>query len=275
VTILQAVVLGLVQGLTEFIPISSTAHLRIVPALLGWPDPGAAATAVIQFGTLVAVLIYFFGDLVKMTRGFFRGLATRQLFADPYSALSWYVILGTIPIVILGLTFKDFIETTARGLWIIAFTLVFMAIILLVAERWAARQQLRGIEEINLKDAMAIGLGQCLSLIPGMSRSGTTIMAGLFRKLTHAAAARFSFLLSIPAITAAGVLELYAEREHLATLGWTPILVAVAVAFVSGYASIHFLINFLKTHTTRVFIYYRIVVGVMMMAMLASGYLKN
>lgn len=271
--ILQAIVLGLVQGLTEFIPISSTAHLRIVPALLGWQDPGAAATAVIQFGTLVAVIIYFFGDLVRMTKAFFAGLVSRKLFADPYSALAWYVILGTIPIVILGLAFKDFIETTARGLWIISFAMIGMAIVLLAAEWWAAKRQLRPIEEVNGRDALAIGLGQCLSLIPGMSRSGSTIMAGLFRRLSHAAAARFSFLLSIPAITAAGVLELWAEREHLAALGWGPIAVAILVAFVSGWASIWFLISYLKTHTTKVFIYYRLALGAIMIALLAGGYL--
>lgn len=273
-TILQAIILGLVQGLTEFIPISSTAHLRIVPALLGWPDPGAAATAVIQFGTLVAVIIYFFRDLVRMTVAFFKGLMIRRPFEDPYSALAWFVILGTVPIVILGLAFKDFIETTARGLWLISFSLIAMAVVLLVAEMWAAKRKLRDLDDITLKDAMVIGLGQCLALMPGVSRSGSTIMAGLFRRLTHAAAARFSFLLSIPAITAAGVLELWAEREHLSSLGWGPILVAIVVAFVSGWASIWFLISYLKTHTTRVFIYYRIALGVVIMALLAGGFLQ-
>lgn len=274
-TFVEAIVLGLVQGLTEFIPISSTAHLRIVPALLGWPDPGAAASAVIQLGTMLAVVIYFSRDIVRMTVGFFRGLARRQPFVDPDSRLAWYVIIGTIPVSVFGLLFKDFIETGARNLWLIAFSLIAIALLLIVAEWYARRVILRPIEAVNLTDGIAVGFGQALALIPGMSRSGSTIMVGLFRRLSHAAAARFSFLLSVPAVLLSGLFEWYAEREHLAALGWVPILVSVLVSFVSGWASIWFLLRYLKTHTTSIFIYYRIAVGTIILGLLAYGALRT
>lgn len=273
-TLLQAVVLGLVQGLSEFIPISSTAHLRIVPALLGWGDPGAAASAVIQLGTLLAVLIYFARDIGRITSAFFKGVARRKPFEDPNSRLGWYIIAGTIPIGILGLLFKDFIETGARSLWLISGSLIGLALLLWVAERFAARSQLRVLGDVRLSDAIIIGLGQCLALIPGSSRAGTTIMTGLFRRLTHEAAARFSFLLSIPAILASGVFELIAEWDHLQTLGWLPITVAAFVSFLSGWWSIYFLLRYLRTHTTGVFIVYRIVLGVLIIGLLLAGVLQ-
>jgi undecaprenyl-diphosphatase len=274
-TILQAIILGLVQGLTEFIPVSSSAHLEIVPILLGWGDPGAAVTAVIQFGTLLAAFIYFAGDIARMIRGFFRGLITRKPLADPDSRLAWLVIIGTIPIVVLGLLFKKHIESTLRGLWIVTTMVIVVALLLEVAEMYARRREARGMEQLTIGDAIAVGLGQCLALIPGSSRSGSTIMAALFRGIDRATAARFSFLMSLPAIAAAGVLELVHERDHLATLGWTPIIVSTVVAFISGYASIWFLLRFLKTHTTRVFIVYRLVLGVVMIGLLASGVIPS
>jgi len=273
-SILQAIVLGLVQGLTEFIPISSTAHLEIVPVLLGWGDPGAAASAVIQFGTWIAAVIYFFKDILRLIAGFFRGLMTRRPLADVDSREAWLVIIGTIPIVILGLVLKKHIESTFRGLWVVTTMVVVVAILMDVAERYAKRQQLRDREQMNVGDAIAIGLGQCLALVPGSSRSGSTIMTALFRKIDRATAARYSFLLSIPAIGGAGFLELFHERHHLAQLGWTPILVSIVVAFISGYASIWFLLRYLRTHTTHVFIYYRFVLGAVMAVLLATGYLK-
>lgn len=272
-TVLEAIVLGLVQGLTEFIPISSTAHLRIVPALLGWEDPGAAASAVIQLGTLLAVIIYFARDLARMTIGFFRGLARRQPFGEPDSRLAWYVIIGTIPVSIFGLLLKDFIETGARNLWLISASLIAVAILLMIAERRVRGAQLRPIEDVNLGDAVAVGFGQALALIPGMSRSGSTMMVGLFRRQSHAAAARFSFLLSVPAILLSGLFELFAEWEHLAGLGWAAVAVATIISFVAGWASIWFLLRYLKTHTTSIFIYYRIVLGVLMLVLLAAGVL--
>lgn len=272
-SILQAIILGLIQGLTEFIPISSTAHLRIIPALLGWGDPGAAASAVIQLGTLFAVVIYFFNDIVAMVQAFIRGIVRRRPFEETDSRLAWLIGIGTIPVGVLGLTFKDFIEGSARNLWIIATSLIALAILLGLAEVYARKRASKEVADVTLADAIVIGLGQCLALVPGSSRSGSTIMAGLFRGLNHSAAARFSFLLSIPAIGASGVFELVAEWEHLASVGWIPILVAIVVSFLSGWASIWFLLRYLRTHTTFVFVWYRIALGLVMMALLWRGVL--
>lgn len=274
-SIIEAIVMGLVQGLTEFIPISSTAHLEIVPVLLGWGDPGAAVSAVIQFGTLLAAIIYFFGDIVRLATGFFRGLLTRRPLADVDSREAWLVVMGTVPIVILGLLLKKHIESTFRGLWVITVMVIFVAILMQIAETFAKRAQLRSFGEMTVADSIAIGVGQCLALIPGSSRSGSTIMTALFRRIDRPTAARYSFLLSIPAVGGAGVLELFKERHELAALGWTPIVVAITVAFVSGYASIWFLMRFLRTHTTHVFIYYRYALGAVMIALLASGWLHG
>jgi len=167
--IIEAIVLGLVQGLTEFIPISSTAHLEIVPVLLGWGDPGAAASAVIQFGTLLAAIIYFFRDIVRLIGGFFRGLVNRHPLKDVDSREAWLVVIGTIPVVILGLLLKKHIETTFRSLWVIVTMVIVVAILMQIAELFAKRAQLRQFDDMNVADAVAIGLGQCLALIPGSS----------------------------------------------------------------------------------------------------------
>jgi undecaprenyl-diphosphatase len=275
-TIIEAIILGLVQGLTEFIPVSSTAHLLIVPSVLGWGDPGAAVSAVIQFGTLLAAIIYFFRDIVRLIGGFFRGLVTRRPLADVDSREAWLVVIGTIPIGVLGLLFKKHIESTFRGLWIVTTMVIFVAILMQIAEAYAKRrQQQRGFDDMTVMDAVVIGLGQCLALIPGSSRSGSTIMPAIFRGIDRPTAARYSFLLSIPAVGGAGMLELFKERHALGQLGWTPIIVAIVVAFISGYASIWFLIRYLRTHTTHVFIYYRYLLGAAMIAMLVIGYLKG
>ena len=231
-------------------------------------------SAVIQFGTLLAAIIYFFGDIVRLIAGFFRGLVTRRPLADVDSREAWLVVIGTIPIVVLGLLFKKHIESTFRGLWIVTTMVIVVAIFMHIAEAYAKRRQLRGFDDMTVKDAVAIGLGQCLALIPGSSRSGSTIMPAIFRGIERPTAARYSFLLSIPAVGGAGVLELIKERHMLGQLGWTPIMVAIIVAFISGYASIWFLIRYLRTHTTHVFIYYRYVLGAAMVAMLVTGYLK-
>ncbi|HEX7829366.1 MAG TPA: undecaprenyl-diphosphatase UppP [Thermoanaerobaculia bacterium] len=273
-SIIEAIVLGLVQGLTEFIPISSTGHLKIVPELLGWGDPGAAASAVIQFGTILAVIIYFFGDIVRLTKGFFRGLLARKPFEDPDSREAWYVIVATIPIVVLGVLLKDLIHGVFRSTWVITFQLISIAILMQVAEAYAKRRGFRPREDFNIKDAAIIGAGQCIALIPGSSRSGSTLMTALFRRVPHDYAARFSFVMSIPAITAAGLFELISEREHLSTVGTTPIMVAIVVAFISGWASIYFLLRYLRTHTTHIFIYYRYVLGAVLAVLLMMGLVK-
>jgi undecaprenyl-diphosphatase len=273
-SIIEAIVLGLVQGLTEFIPISSTGHLKLVPELLGWGDPGAAVSAVIQFGTILAVIIYFFRDILRLTVGFFRGLAARKPMEDPDSREAWYVIIATVPIIVLGVLLKDLIHGVFRSTWVVTFQLISIAVLMQVAEAYARRRGFRPRESFNAKDAAAMGLGQCIALIPGSSRSGSTIMTALFRRVPHDYAARFSFVMSIPAITAAGVYELISERDQLATIGTGPMLVAIVVAFVSGWASIYFLLRYLRTHTTHIFIYYRYVLGARLAVLLIMGYVK-
>ena len=195
---------------------------------------------------------------------------TRKPLAETDSREAWLVVIGTIPIVVLGLLLKKHIETTFRGLWVISTMVIVVAVLLQLAEAYAKKRQLKSFEEMGVPDAVAIGVGQCLALIPGSSRSGSTIMAALFRGIDRPTAARYSFLLSIPAVGGAGMLELIHERSHLASLGWTAVIVSIAVAFITGYASIWFLIRYLRTHTTAVFIYYRYVLGAVMIALLLA-----
>jgi undecaprenyl-diphosphatase len=182
-----------------------------------------------------------------------------------------YVIIGTIPIVILGLALKKTIETTFRGTWIVTIMIITVAILLQLAERFATRNGFRDERDFNAKDAAAMGIGQCLALIPGASRSGSTLMAAFFRRVPRERAARFSFIMSLPAITAAGILELFSERSHHATNGIVPIVVSIVVAFISGFASIYFLLRYLRTHSTNVFIYYRYALGAVMIVLLVTG----
>lgn len=270
-SLLQALVLGLVQGLTEFLPISSTAHLRIAPALLGWPDPGAAYSAVIQLGTVASVVIYFWRELVKLGRAFFAGLLSKNPFGSLDSRLAWYVILGTIPISVAGLLFRKAIKTSARSLYVVAGALIVLAIILYVVERMATHR--RTIADMTLKDGLWIGAWQALALIPGASRSGTTLTGGLSLGLRREDAARYSFLLSIPATTLAGLFELKdllvaTDRPSTAAL-----VVGTLVAFGSGMAAIAGLLAFLRTRSTLVFVVYRVVLGVALLGLLGAGML--
>jgi len=271
VDLLQAIVLGIVQGLTEFLPISSSAHLRIVPAFVGWEDPGAAFTAVIQLGTMAAVVLYFRSDLLRIARAWLASLRDRSRRSELDARMGWYLVVGTIPICIFGLAFSDQIETGARDLYIIATTLIVLGILLLVAEKVSRRD--RDIATLTRRDAIIVGFAQALALIPGVSRSGATITAGLFLGFDRVAAARFSFLLSVPAVVLSGVFELRhvidGSAEGAAGIG--PTAVATLLAFISGYASIAFLLRFLTTHTTGVFVAYRVALGVLVLALAASG----
>jgi undecaprenyl-diphosphatase len=264
----QAIILGIVQGLTEFIPISSTAHLRIVPALFGWPDPGAAFTAVTQIGTLVAVLLFFRDDIRTMLLEFVKGIVQRRPFAEEQSRMAWYILFGTVPIIVFGLLFKDLIETGFRSLWVISGSLILLALLLAAAEYLGQRK--KRISELGALDIQLIGLAQALALIPGASRSGTTITAGLFLNLRREDAARFSFLLSIPAISLSGVYQLWQLRDLLAGDVGVNLLVATVVSGIVGYASIEFLLRFLRNHSTTVFIIYRIALGVLLIIMLST-----
>lgn len=272
----QSLVIGLVQGLTEFIPISSTAHVRVIPALAGWPDPGAAVSAVIQLGTLVAVLLFFRRELVRLvTSGvaFALHLSRRDSLgpaARREGRMAWYIVLGSVPIGIVGIVFHDRIENDVRSLFVIGASLIALAIVLAVAERVSTR--MRKMEDISLGDSQVIGWAQVLSLVPGTSRSGVTLTAGLFRGLNREAAARFSFLLSIPAVLVSGLFELRkVASDGIGDTTAADVALATIVAFVAGYASIAVLLRFLQTRSTAAFIVYRIVFGAIVIGLTASA----
>ena len=280
-TLFEAAILGIVQGLTEFLPISSTAHLRIVPALAGWSDPGAACTAIAQLGTLAAVLIYFRKDISSIIHGVVGGISTGKPLESTEAKMGWMIVAGTIPIVILGLLFKHQIETSLRSLYWISGALIGLALVLSLAE-WKIKNRLtkglplKTIEKIGWKESLMIGLAQCVALIPGSSRSGVTITGGLFLNLSRETAARFSFLLSLPSVLAAALLELYKTWPVISatTENITNIIVATLVAGIVGYASIGFLLTYLKRHTTIIFIVYRLIAGAAILYLLATGKLQ-
>lgn len=267
----QAIILGIVQGLTEFLPVSSSAHLRIVPALFGWGDPGAAFTAVTQIGTIAAVIIFFWRDLWRIASVWLRSLWQPELRKHIDARMGWYIIIGTIPIGILGLLFEDQIQTVARDLRLIAATLIVVGIILLIADRTA--RNVKALERLTLKDGLIYGIAQALALIPGVSRSGATISAGLFLGFERAAAARYSFLLSIPAILAAGIFQL-PDVMAGGGPGLFLTLIATVLAFITGYASIAWLLRYVSTHTYLPFVVYRIALGLLVVVLLIFGGLE-
>ncbi|MDP9116720.1 MAG: undecaprenyl-diphosphate phosphatase [Actinomycetota bacterium] len=280
-TLLQAVVLGIVQGLTEFLPVSSTAHLRIVPALFGWNftfdaahphDPGAPFTAVVQLGTTLAIVLYFWRELLHVSVAWVRGLVDRSVRSSLEYKLGWYLILATVPVSVFGLLFSHQIETGARNLWLISCALIALAVVLFSAEKVGAGN--RDEEQLDRTDAIVVGAAQALALIPGSSRSGTTITAGLFRGLDRPTAARFSFLLSIPAVVLSGIYEAakHIHDKHGPGAGLTG--VALVFAFVVGLASIAWLMRYLGEHTTFIFVYYRVVLGVLLIVLLSTGVLS-
>ncbi len=270
--LLRAVVLGLVQGITEFLPISSTAHLRITPELFGWQDPGAAFDAIIQLGTVAAVLVYFRRDIVQLLRAWVDGLQRRDLFGTTESRLAWFVLVGTLPVVVLGFLFKHAIETSLRSLYVVAGSMIVLALVLAAAERTA--RHARRLDDMTLKDGWIIGLWQALALVPGSSRSGTTLTGGLWRGLRREDAARYSFLLSIPATTAAGLFELRHLRHASTPFTGTELAVAAVVAFLSGMLAIGGLLRYLRTRTTMVFVVYRLLLGALLLSLLHTGRLR-
>lgn len=265
---LEAVVLGIVQGLTEFLPISSTAHLRVVPQIFGWPDPGAAFTAVIQLGTMAAVLIFFRRDLARIAVSWVRSLYTPSERGSLDARMGWYIILGTIPIAVFGLLFSHQIETGARDLRIIGWVLILFGVVLWLVDKVAP--QTKDVEDLTLRDGLLFGLAQSLALVPGVSRSGSTITAGRALSYTREGAARFSFLLSIPAVVLSGLFE----ARKLGDAGgpeWGPTIVATVVSFVVGYAAIAWLLRWLANHSMLVFAVYRVVVGALILALVYGG----
>ncbi|HSN27918.1 MAG TPA: undecaprenyl-diphosphatase UppP [Kofleriaceae bacterium] len=264
-----AALLGLIQGLTEYIPVSSTAHLRVVPALFGMKDAGAAYTAVIQLGTLAAVIVYFAKDLLALPQAMIRAPGT------PEGKLPWMLAVGTVPIVILGLAFKKHIEGDLRSLYVIAGALVVIGIVMAVIDQTAGRHASRPLSSLTYTDALIVGLAQTLALVPGVSRSGSTICMALLLGFTRSDAARFSFLLSIPAVAGAGILE---AREAFRVLGADAIpalAVGTGVAAIVGYATIAWFLRWLGTHQLLGFAIYRIACGVALLAALAGGYLSG
>jgi undecaprenyl-diphosphatase len=284
VTLIAAIILGIVEGLTEFLPVSSTGHLTIVSRMLGYDisDPGITAfTAVIQVGAIIAVIIYFRSDIWRLLVAWIRGLFNPSLRRDPDYRMAWLVIIGSLPIALVGFALRNVISNQLRSLWIVAFALILWGLVMLYAE--AVAKQDRPEKDLNLIDVLLIGFGQCLALIPGVSRSGATISIGLIRGLDRVAATRLSFLLGIPALIGAGVFELpsalktqtpTADHPHPVQVGLTPTLVATAVAFIVAYFSVAWLLKFVSGHRITTFVWYRWVVGVALIITLAAGGLR-
>ncbi len=270
-SLIEAIVLGIVQGLTEFVPISSSAHQLVVSAFFGWDDPGAAFTAVTQLGTEAAVLIYFRQDLWSIATVWLKSLREPVLRSTAHARMGWYLIVATIPIGILGLTFEDQIETGARNLWLVGTVLIVFALVLGYADRVGRHD--RELGQISTRDGIVIGLAQSLALIPGVSRSGATMSAGLLLGLERQAAARFSFLLAVPAVVLSGLFQLAGilsgDEADGDPLGY--IALATVISFFVGYAAIAWLLRYLSTHSVRLFVGYRIALGTLVLVLTATG----
>ncbi|WP_405837847.1 undecaprenyl-diphosphate phosphatase [Streptomyces sp. NBC_01518] len=279
----ESLILGLVQGLTEFLPVSSSAHLRLTAAFSGWEDPGAAFTAITQLGTEAAVLIYFRQDVGRILAAWFRSLTNKEMRRDHDAQMGWLVIVGSIPIGVLGVTLKDQIEGPFRDLRVTATMLIVMGIVIGIADRLAARdenggrhrapKQRKTLLDLNTKDGLLYGLCQAMALVPGVSRSGATISGGLFMGYTREAAARYSFLLAMPAVLASGAFELKdaAEEGHVA---WGPTMFATVIAFVVGYAVIAWFMKFISHKSFMPFVYYRVALGIVIIALVTAGTLS-
>jgi undecaprenyl-diphosphatase len=268
---IEAVLLGVLQGLTEFLPISSSAHLAIFPQLFGRADPGASFTAVTQIGTELAVIWYFRHDIVRIVWTWLRSLWNPQFRGKFDARLGWYIIVGTIPIGVAGVLLENTIQTSFRNLWVIAANLIIFGILLGVVDHVAANQ--RPIESLNFKHALAYGAAQMLALIPGVSRSGATITLGRALSYTREAATRYAFLLAIPAVLASAIFQL-PDVSASAEPGIPKTLVATVVAFVVGYLVIAWLLRYLRTHSYLPFVVYRVALGMLVLILLAAGVLS-
>jgi undecaprenyl-diphosphatase len=276
----QALVLGVVEGLTEFLPISSTGHLTIAEQLLGLPvdDPSITAyTAIIQIGAIVATFIYFGGKIARLFRAWARGLTSAEAREDKDYTLAWAVIVGSIPVGVVGFLARDFISGPLRSLWVVAFALILWSAVIWVAEQRHDVLEKRGIQrgehDITLMDGLVIGLVQCFSLIPGVSRSGATISAGLMRGINRVTATELSFFMAIPALTAAGLFEAARGKDDLVGLGLGPMLLGIVVAFATAYASIAWLLRFVARNSLRPFIFYRVALGLLVIVALSAGWI--
>ncbi|MER8070281.1 undecaprenyl-diphosphate phosphatase [Streptomyces sp. NPDC094034] len=278
----ESFILGLVQGLTEFLPISSSAHLRLTAVFAGWQDPGAAFTAITQIGTEAAVLIYFRKDIARIVSAWSRSLVNKSMRSDHDAQMGWLVIIGSIPIGVLGVTLKDWIDGPFRDLRLIALTLIVMGIVLGAADRLAARDETGGkhraikerksLKELSVRDGLIFGFCQAMALVPGVSRSGATISGGLLMGYTREAAARYSFLLAIPAVLASGAFELrHAGEGHVS---WGPTIFATFIAFVVGYAVIAWFMKFITTKSFMPFVIYRILLGIAILILVGTDTLS-
>jgi len=281
-TLLEAIVLGIIQGLTEYLPVSSTGHLTVAGKLMNLissenPERWTAFIAVIQLGTLLAVLIYFRNDLISIVKDFLNdNLLKRKSFSEqtPNSKMGWYLVIATLPVAVIGLSFKDIIEgALTKNLYVISGSLITLAIILAVAEKIGRFN--RKPENIKWYDALIIGVAQSLALIPGSSRSGTTITAALFLGFSRETAARFSFLMSIPAILSSGLLQLFESLKYIDNTAIVNLIAATAVSAVVGYLSIEFLLRYLRKNSTLLFIIYRIVLGLIILFLITQGFIKS
>ncbi|MFJ6717978.1 MULTISPECIES: undecaprenyl-diphosphate phosphatase [unclassified Streptomyces] len=278
----ESLILGLVQGLTEFLPISSSAHLRLTAAFAGWQDPGAAFTAITQIGTEAAVLIYFRKDIARIVSAWFRSLFDKSLRGDQDAKMGWLVIVGSIPIGVLGVTLKDAIEGPFRDLRLTATTLIVMGVVLGIADRLAARDEEGGrhravrerktLKELGVKDGLIFGVCQAMALVPGVSRSGATISGGLLMGFTREAAARYSFLLAIPAVLASGGMELTKLGEG--QVSWGPTVFATVIAFFVGYVVIAWFMKFISSKSFMPFVVYRILLGIALIVLISMNVLS-
>ncbi len=266
----EAIILGLVQGITEFLPISSSAHIFVVSQLLGWQDPGAAFTAVSQIGTELAVIVFFRRDIARIISAWAQSLFKPALRSGIDARMGWYIIVGTIPIAVIGLIFSHQIETAARNLWLVSGTLIGFGIILGVAD--ALGRHRLALANLNAKDGILFGLGQALALIPGVSRSGATISTGLALGYTREASARYAFLLAIPAVVASGLYEATKIGSD-PTVEWGPTILATVIAFVTGFAVIAWLLRWVTTRSYLPFVIYRIALGLLLIILLLTGVL--
>jgi undecaprenyl-diphosphatase len=272
--ILKAVLLGVVQGLTEFLPISSTAHLRIIPSFFGWGDIGASYTAVIQVGTMIAIIIYFWKDLIRIIGSFYSSIKSRD-FRSTDTRLLILIAAGTIPIVICGFLFKDIIRHQFRNMYVMASSLIFFSLVLYAADKMTKKS--KTMDKLKISDGLFIGVFQALALIPGASRSGSAISGAFFRNMTREDAARFSFLLSIPAVLLSGLYELFSQRASLLSgesAVWS-LVIATIVSGIVGYWSIWFLMEYIKKHSLTLFVIYRILLGILIIVLLSINAISN
>ncbi|GAB3053743.1 undecaprenyl-diphosphate phosphatase [Sediminivirga luteola] len=270
---LTAIVLGIVQGLTEFLPVSSSAHVRIVGELmLPGNDPGAFFTAIVQLGTETAVLVYFWKDIRRIVTAWFGWVARKRPASDPDVRMGWFIIVGTIPIVVLGLLFEDSIDSVFRSLWIVATMLIVFGLALGLADKFSRKE--RSLQQLTWKHGIIYGFGQALALVPGVSRSGGTITTGLVLGYTRQSAAYYSFLLALPAVFGSGFFGLYRSIGEPMVLGWGPTIAATAVSFVVGYVVIVAFLKYISSHSYWIFVWYRVGLGILLFILLGTGVLQ-